>query len=127
MQTAIASLGPCRFDSPLTRGNQEMAHFRNDGERVLWDDSLAAFNQALLSGEPPLSLELAGARERIFFDPNRTRAAIVTCGGLCPGLNDVIRGLVMELHHRYNVRNIIGFRYGYEGMIPAYGHVPIRL
>jgi 6-phosphofructokinase 1 len=75
----------------------------------------------------PLSFEMAGPREKIYFDPPKTTAAIVTCGGLCPGLNDIIRGIVMELHTRYGVSKIFGIRYGYEGLVPRYGHVPIYL
>ena len=74
-----------------------------------------------------VTFEMAGPRERLFFDPPRTTAGIVTCGGLCPGLNDVIRSLVMELTHRYGVNNVYGFRYGYEGLIPRYGHTPMVL
>jgi len=61
-------------------------------------------------------IELAGPRPKIAYSPPHTRAAIVTCGGLCPGLNDVIRGVVMVLWHRYGVRSIMGIRYGYSGM-----------
>ena len=68
----------------------------------------------------PLSVEVAGPREKIFFDPSKTKAAIVTCGGLCPGINDVVRTLVMELYHRYGVRNIMGIRYGFQGLIPKF-------
>jgi 6-phosphofructokinase 1 len=75
----------------------------------------------------PLSVEVAGPRDKIFFDPSKTKAAIVTCGGLCPGINDVIRALVMELYHRYGVRNIVGIRYGFQGLIPAYGHPIMEL
>ncbi len=53
--------------------------------------------------------------QRVFFDPAKVSAAIVTCGGLCPGINDVIRVLVMELHYRYGCRRILGVRYGYQG------------
>ena len=72
-------------------------------------------------------MRVAGARKELFFEPARTTAGIVTCGGLCPGLNDVIRGLVMELTYRYGVSTIYGFRYGYEGLIPRYGHTPMVL
>jgi 6-phosphofructokinase 1 len=74
-----------------------------------------------------VSFELAGPRARIFFEPTRTTAAVVTCGGLCPGLNDIIRGITMQLHYRYGVTNIYGFRYGYEGLIARYGHNPMPL
>ena len=127
MQTAIASLGPCHFPSPLTRGGQVGAYFRSDEDRILLDDSVAAFERATAEKAVPASFELAGAREQIFFDPRRTTAGIVTCGGLCPGLNDVIRGLVMVLCHNYGVTNIYGFRYGYEGLIPSFGRVPLML
>ena len=68
-----------------------------------------------------LSLERAGPRERIFFRPAATRAAILTTGGLCPGLNNVVRSAVLELHYRYGVRDIVGVRYGFEGLNPASG------
>jgi 6-phosphofructokinase 1 len=71
--------------------------------------------------------ELAGARDRLFFDPKQTRAGIVTCGGLCPGLNDVIRSLFLELHHAYGVKEVLGFRGGYQGLDPVLGVEPITL
>jgi 6-phosphofructokinase 1 len=117
----IARLGECRFDSPM-RG----LHFVDDREGVLLDASLDAARR-LTAGEPPLAFELAGPRERIFFDPAGVSAGIVTCGGLCPGLNDVIRAIVMSLHHHYGVRRVIGFQYGYEGLVARYGHARLEL
>ena len=73
------------------------------------------------------SFEKAGPRERLFFDPARTKAAIVTCGGLCPGLNNVIRSTFLELYHRYGVREVLGIRYGYQGLNPETGKPPLRL
>ncbi len=96
--------------------------FKTDEERVLYNH--LASEEGMKSG---LSFEMAGAREKIFFDPPKTTAAIVTCGGLCPGLNDIIRGIVTQLATRYGVTRIYGFRYGYEGLIPRYGHAPITL
>ncbi len=75
----------------------------------------------------PMTFEEAGAREKIFFDPAKSKAAIVTCGGLCPGLNDVIRSIVMELWHGYGMRSILGIRFGLEGFIPKYGHEVMEL
>lgn len=71
-----------------------------------------------------LFFEIAGPREKLFFDPKKTRAGIVTCGGLCPGLNNVIRSLVLQLYHGYGVREILGFTNGYQGLIP--GAAPSR-
>ena len=71
--------------------------------------------------------EPAGPRRSIFFDPAKVRAGIVTCGGLCPGINDVIRGIVMELAFHYGVQRIYGFRNGYQGFIPCYGHDVVDL
>ncbi|MDD9951710.1 MAG: ATP-dependent 6-phosphofructokinase [Zetaproteobacteria bacterium] len=62
------------------------------------------------------TFELAGPRQLIYFQPEQTRAAIVSCGGLCPGINTVIRTLVMQLHYRYGCRDIWGIRYGYQGL-----------
>ena len=72
-------------------------------------------------------MESAGPRETLFFDPSRLACGIVTCGGLCPGLNDVIRAIVLSLHHHYGVQKIYGFRFGYEGLVRRYGHKPLEL
>ncbi len=74
-----------------------------------------------------IEFELAGPREKLFFDARETRAAIVTCGGLCPGMNNVIRSLFLELHHGYGVSEVLGFRGGYQGLDPACPLKPIRL
>jgi 6-phosphofructokinase 1 len=82
-----------------------------------------------LVGTPPSDLifERAGAREHIFFDPAKTRAAIVTCGGLSPGLNNVIRTLYFELSRNYGVREVLGIRYGYQGLHPDAAETPLVL
>jgi 6-phosphofructokinase 1 len=127
MNAEISSLGACTIPSPLRHAAGANVMFREDGERVLHDHTLAAFRQTRASDGEPLSFEIAGPREKIFFQPSKISAGIVTCGGLCPGLNDVIRGLVMELWYRYGVQRILGFRYGYEGLIERFGHTPVNL
>jgi 6-phosphofructokinase 1 len=72
-------------------------------------------------------MELAGPRERIFFDPATIACGIVTCGGLCPGINDVIRAVVLSLNHHYGIGKVYGFRYGYEGLVKSHGHTPLDL
>jgi len=126
----VKSLGKCTFNSSIQLGNENgdgIYNYINDKERVLFDKDLDSFIRFKDEGVIPLSFEKAGPREFIFFDPANTKAAIVTCGGLCPGLNNVIRSIVMELHYRYGVRNIVGFQYGYEGLIPSYGHPILEL
>jgi len=126
METTIESLGTARFRSPLHRIATSNVHFRTDTQRVLMDDTCDDY-QGIPDAPSKISFEIAGPREHIFFEPARVTAGIVTCGGLCPGLNDVIRGLVMELTHRYGVNHVYGFRFGYEGLIPRYGHAPMVL
>jgi 6-phosphofructokinase 1 len=130
----IKTLGPCAVDSPLASGESpsgsgsdhfHAAEFVQDSCRVLMDDRLDHIKNKTIDALP--AFELAGPRRNIFFDPKKVRAGVVTCGGICPGLNDVIRGLVMELHYRYGVKEVIGFRYGYEGFIPKFGHDVMRL
>jgi len=111
----ITTLGERSVASPLglsTTPGDELSDYVPDGARVL-------VHAEVLDGQIPetsLRFEKAGPRERIFFAPALTRAAIVTCGGLCPGLNNVIRSMVLELHHKYQVAEVLGFRYGYQGL-----------
>jgi len=71
--------------------------------------------------------ELAGPRQKLFFNPNEVTVGIVTCGGLCPGLNDVIRALTFCALESYGVKRVLGFKYGYEGLVAKYYHYPIEL
>lgn len=122
----VPTLGPCRFPSPVrlsTTGRQDLASFVSNDARVALD---MEWN---VGEEPPAPtwLEKSGPRANLFFDPARTRAGIVTCGGLCPGINNVVRSLVLGLHHTYGVPNILGFRYGYQGLDPSQGMEPLKL
>ncbi len=107
---AIDVLGPRTLPSPLGLSNamgDMVANYTLDEDRVLWD----------ISGrDTTRSFERAGPREFNYFRGPSVRAGIVTCGGLCPGINNIIRGLVLQLWHRYGVRSIAGFRYGYRGL-----------
>jgi len=106
------TLGPPRFASALT-------HTISDDIRIP--------ERIEIGAEPGLEFELAGPRAKIFFDPKQTRAGIVTCGGLCPGLNNVIRSLFLELHFGYGVTEVLGFRGGYCGLDPAGGAKPVKI
>jgi 6-phosphofructokinase 1 len=101
--------------------------FIKEDEQLLYHSSFREIEPYLSKGTQPPRFELAGPRERIFFDDSRLACGIVTCGGLCPGINDVIRAIVMSLHYHYGVRTIFGFRYGYEGLASRYGHAPLML
>lgn len=113
----ITVLGEPEFPSPV--------------RRTVRDDLRVPANVIRDPQAPPAAdefvFELAGPRARLFFDPPKARAGIVTCGGLCPGLNNVIRSLFLELHHTYGVKEVLGFRDGYQGLDPARGAEPIRL
>jgi 6-phosphofructokinase 1 len=103
------------------------SHFVQDEQRVLYHDELTDIRGFLDAGKEPPAFEVAGPREKIYFDPTKLKCGIVTCGGLCPGLNDVIRALVLSLHHHYGVKIILGFQFGYEGLVPQYGHPALEL
>jgi 6-phosphofructokinase 1 len=126
----VRGLGPARIDSPLSGmldAWRTTEHYVNEHDRVLLDDTLStAVARRVPVAELP-GLEPCGPRRKIFFDPSKTRAGIVTCGGLCPGLNDVIRGLVRSLTHHYGVRRVVGFRNGYQGFIASYAHDVVEL
>ncbi len=120
----IENLGPAEFTSPLQslRHEARADFISDDKHRVLFDHSLEKIQATMENGAEPVTIERSGPREKLFFKPSQTICAVVTCGGLCPGLNDVIRGLVMTLNYSYGVRTIYGIPYGYEGFIDRYGH-----
>ena len=119
LDTSISILGPQKIPSHLPY-------------RTWADDHpiIPLYLDAEVSEDAPggiVELEAAGPRQHLYFDPTRAKCAIVTCGGLCPGLNDVIRAIVMEAFHAYNVPAVMGIRYGLEGFIQRYGHLPMEL
>lgn len=121
----IAQLGTPTKKSPLelsTVKGDNIFNFITEEDKLVYDLSLENYHNCLSTKTAPICLEKAGPREHLFFDPKTTKAAIVTCGGLCPGLNNVIRGIVMALHYFYGVKDIVGVRYGYEGLNPEVGH-----
>src|SRR6187402_3418533 len=120
---AIRKLGTPRVPSPLIESG---GHFVKDGEGVLYDIEVSDPSETITRSIPRM-LEKAGPREQLFFAPRRVRAAIITCGGLCPGLNDVIRSLVRTLWKHYGVRQIIGIRYGFRGLLPGAPWEPMQL
>lgn len=129
---SIPTLGARTVNSPLplsTIYGDNRCNFVPDSQRMKYvvSDSLNTPLNNHRSVHQEYVFETAGPREHIFFEPPKTTCAIVTCGGLSPGLNNVIRSIVMELHFHYRVHRILGIRYGYEGLNPAFGHDPISL
>ncbi len=114
--TNITLLGPARFASPIQ-------HSVSDEARI----PLHIVQTPGVTPPEELLFEMAGPREKLFFDPQLTRAGIVTCGGLCPGMNTVIRSAFLEMHHIYGVKQVLGFRDGYQGLDPASGLEPTVL
>ena len=114
--TNITLLGPGRFASPIRHSVSDEAHI-----------PLQIVRTPGVTPPEELLFEMAGPREKLFFDPKDTRAGIVTCGGLCPGMNTVIRSAFLEMHHIYGVKEVLGFRDGYQGLDPANGLEPIVL
>ena len=118
----VERLGECRVESPV-----QQTDFVRDDARVAITCDMAVLDRFRHSRQTVPSFEKAGPRAKIFHDPAWTRAAVVTCGGLCPGLNDVIKGIVQILWFDYGVRHIFGIRYGLAGFIPSFGYEPLML
>ena len=118
----VARLGECKIPSPVRRHE-----FVDEGERILATEncSLLQYVAEKLGREP--SFERAGPHEKIYHDPSWTRVGILTAGGLCPGLNNVIKGLVEILTFDYGIKTIFGIRFGFAGLIPKYGYEPLML
>ncbi len=120
---SISVLGKPMVQSPIQFSKvigDYIANYVGDDERIIYDIDID--RQSLSrSFEQNELMEKAGPREELYFEPSKVHAAVVTCGGLCPGLNDVIRAVVMCLWYRYGVRKISGIRYGYRGLIKDFG------
>lgn len=126
----VSRLGECRHDSPLAKyvaGRRTNEHYVDEQDRVLFDDTVSLVAARGVGLDELPSFEPGGPRRQLFFAPGTARVAVVTCGGLCPGLNDVIRGLVLELCKHYGVGEVSGFRYGFAGLIPDNGHPVVTL
>jgi len=122
LDLTIEGLGECRIPSPMTG-----IKFVSEEENVLFHSNLVDVEAIQRAGKAPPQFEIAGPREKIYFDPSKLKCGIVTCGGLCPGLNDVIRAIVMSLFYHYGVKTVFGFRFGYEGLTHKHGHTPLEL
>ena len=123
---AIQDLGPCKIDSPLLfqENYKGYTRFVDDRTRVL---SHITWLDGKKPKDPGPMFECAGPRRKIYFDPSKLKCAIVSCGGLCPGINSVVRSVVLELYHIYGVTNIVGIKYGFQGFIPKFGHDLVEL
>jgi len=129
-ELAIDTLGKAKIDSPLglsTVYGDNIANYVFDTDTVVFYHNRSEIMDRIKNGNPILAFEKAGPRQKIYFDPAKTKVGIVTCGGLCPGINNVIRSLVMSLYYRYSVSTILGFRYGLRGFIPEYELEPVEL
>ncbi|MBI9086619.1 MAG: ATP-dependent 6-phosphofructokinase [Desulfobacterales bacterium] len=124
IETGIEVVGEPKIANPLVNNDNQSRdrYFVSDDDRVLISVKLDELEALHRAGQTPPSFELAGPREKIYFDPSKLRCALITCGGLCPGLNDIIRAIVLELYYFYGVRNIYGIRYGLRGFISSFGH-----
>ncbi len=124
LDTRIQTIGDAKIDSPIVKETDTTGAsiFKTDNDRILIDVNAHNITEAIGENKTPASFELAGPRKKIYFDPSKLKCALVTCGGLCPGLNNVIRAIVLGLYYRYGVRHIYGIRYGLQGFIPEYGH-----
>ncbi|MFC1556573.1 ATP-dependent 6-phosphofructokinase [candidate division KSB1 bacterium] len=123
--TGIKTLGEPTLKSPLNLSTVEgdgIGNFTEKDARVRY--RVEIYSGEISSDEEEIFFEKAGPREKIYFKPSEIRAAIVTCGGLCPGINNVIRSMFLELYYNYGVREILGIRYGYQGLNSAKGKPP---
>jgi len=112
-ELVVQTLGAWRFPAPLQgRGGP----FVDESSRVLVSSDFRHFQSCLRSGCQLSAFEPAGPRSQTYFAPRSLACGIVTCGGLCPGVNNVIRSMVLTLHYLYGITRVLGFRYGYAGL-----------
>ncbi|WP_319541435.1 ATP-dependent 6-phosphofructokinase [uncultured Pseudodesulfovibrio sp.] len=114
--TDIQTLGPAKVQTPIR--NPRYVDESQPVTLMLTSEEISELDSGVLKN----TFEKAGPREKLYFDPSKTRCAIVTCGGLCPGINDVIRSIVNEAHYHYGVSTVFGISNGLRGFIPDYGY-----
>ena len=119
----VDTLGECKIYSPFLARRQK---FYTDADGVI-RHALTRDLEGASSMDELEFFQLAGAREKIFFKPKNVTVGIVTCGGLCPGLNDVIRAVTFCALEGYGVKKVLGFQYGYEGLVSKYFHPSVEL
>ena len=120
----VKTLGKPQYDSPLNLSDKygdKVVNYVTDDERIFAINTKKEYDSLKKEGLIIPSFEKAGPRKNIFFEPGETVSAIVTCGGLCPGLNAVIRAIVLMNYYRYNNKITYGIRHGYQGFIDKYG------
>jgi len=120
IDASIPVLGTAKIPSPLP-----YCRFMDDTARTRIE--LTSEDLDEIASPCFAEFEVAGPRGKIYFDSSKAKAAIVTCGGLCPGINDVIRAIVMEAHHNYDIAATLGIRFGLQGFIPSFGHPVMEL
>ena len=125
----IENLGPCSIKSPIklsTVHGDYTANYVRDTDYIMSDVNVFDKSKPVVLDSSNL-MEKAGPREDIYFDPSHAKAGICTCGGLCPGLNDVIRAIVRCLNTRYGVKCVKGYQFGFHGFFAEEGYAPIDL
>ncbi len=118
----IERLGPCKIPSPIRN-----PLFIDEDARMLLTNDIGVLKRCAEGKKDLPSFEASGPHKHIFHDPAWSRAAILTAGGLCPGLNHVIKGLVEILSFDYGIKSIYGIRYGYRGLVAEHNLTPIML
>jgi len=127
---SITSLGEAKIPSPLRMidlNGDGFADYVSDNDKILYSIDTVVNSRGHIVPKSEETVELAGPREKIYFNPAHVHAAICTCGGICPGLNNVIRAIVRCLWFRYHVKRITGIKYGYQGLLPTSADAPIVL
>jgi len=120
----VSTLGRCEI--PVPRRSATMP-FIDEARGIVLSADAADLQACVQSGQPLPAFEPAGLRETIYFNPATVACGIVTCGGLCPGINNVIRSIVLTLTYTFGVSGVRGFRYGYAGLASQRGYEPMML
>ncbi|MBS0637545.1 MAG: ATP-dependent 6-phosphofructokinase [Verrucomicrobia bacterium] len=116
---SVPTLGECLIDSPVMG-----RIFVDDSEAITFASQIKNINALKAKTDNFPAFQKAGPRKKIFHQPVKTRIGIVSCGGLCPGINNVIKGLVSVLWNEYGIHSCLGFKYGYKGLLT---HKPVEL
>ena len=119
LPTKVELLGPLTVPNPASE--ESVGLYRTPEARKTVTADMDVIAQFQARAQPVPAFLEAGPRRMLFHEPQSVRAVVVTSGGLAPGLNCVVHGIVTRHWNTYGVNaarrgGIFGIYDGFVGL-----------